>query len=116
MKFWTCVACGATEHLTIIPEGCSVCGGQMETQDDRRISGFCEGVARYHEVQAIEPWAADAIKAFEDEIDAANADVAAVIRLWQAGEDLDERQRAIVTDALTSNRVDLFARVYERAA
>lgn len=116
MKIWTCTACGATERLAIIPEGCSVCGGQMETQDDRRIGGFCEGVARYREAQAIEPWAADAIRSFEDEIDAANADVAAVIRLWQSGAELDERQFAIVTDALASNRVDLIGRVYERAA
>lgn len=116
MKIWTCTACGATERLAIIPEGCTVCGSQMETQDDRRIGGFCEGIARYREAQAIEPWAADAIRSFEDEIDAANADVATVIRLWQAGAELDERQLAIVADALAYNRVDLFARVYERAA
>ena len=116
MKIWTCSQCGAAERHVTIPEGCSVCGGQMETQDDRRIGGFCEGVVRYRERQAIEPWAAEAIKSFEDEIDAANADVAAVIRLWQSGADLDERQRAVVSEVLAANRVDLFAHVYGQAA
>lgn len=116
MKIWTCTSCGATERHVTIPDGCTVCGGQMETQDDRRIAGFCEGTTPYRQHSQIEPWAVEAIKGFEDEMSAADGDIAALIRLWQSGVPLDEKQQALIDDALAGNRVELLARVYEQAA
>lgn len=114
MKIWTCTTCGATERLTTLPDGCSVCGGQMETQDDRRIGGFCEGATFYHNMAEIEPWAERAIEQFETEIKA--GDVASTIRLWQAGCELSIEQQAIIDQVLAENRVDQITRIHDRAA
>lgn len=114
MKLWTCTSCGAVERLHTIPTGCSVCGGQMETQDDRLVIGFCEGAVRYAAFTPVESWAKQAIADFEAEM--AADDLAAAIGLWQSGKDLTDAQQSVLDDALTANRVGLILRVYEKAA
>lgn len=115
MKIWTCTSCGANERLNTFPDGCSVCGGQLETQDDRHIAGFREGATFYRNGAQVEAWAAMAIGDFEAEMKS-GGDVASAIRLWHDGEELTAAQQATVDAALAANRVDLITRVFGEAA
>lgn len=94
MALWICTCCGATELLTFIPDGCSSCGGAMETQDGRSTA------------------AAEDMPHHDMETGAHAGDPAAIIALWQEGRPLTSTMRARLDELLLANRLGLISAVY----
>ena len=86
MAMWICTECGNAENLSFRPDGCSACGGGMETQDERSTAASCV------------------------------SDEAAIVRLWQHGKPLPDHQQRVIDDIRLANSIAIMGAVYGGAA
>lgn len=98
MVSWTCTCCGAVERLTFTPDGCSSCGGTMETQDGRSTAA----------VESDADW--------QLRIDAWWGDPAAIVALWKSGQPLTSDMQCKIDEMLAANRTHMLGEIYREAA
>ncbi|MFC3074956.1 hypothetical protein [Shinella pollutisoli] len=98
MTLWTCIHCGAVERLTFFPDGCSSCGGPMESEDRRTT--FAEEPEIPFEVYHL----------------AAEGDAAATIDLWHAGAPRSAYRQDVLDELLLRNRHEQLVALFGEVA